>query len=99
MQNSANIPNLSFQCDAAFSRALHGPYRMPGTRLRIETPPESRYRKGIIGSIVSISSSGNLISSNLRSLTNTIHGRAPLAPDRGPVEGMSQDSDCGWKGS
>src|SRR5262249_43386682 len=58
-----------------------------GIRFLRGTPPQARYRKGIIGEISSIHSSGNFRLKMFWSLTKMIQGRAPFALERGPTSG------------
>src|SRR5262252_8878970 len=86
----ANIATRLMTGVAARSTARQNPNAAPGMKLRIDNPPERRYRSGISGRTLSTRHSGNSASNLSRSRSNTIQGSAPLAPDRGPSPWNSQ---------
>src|SRR5262249_23969517 len=97
--SSANIANL-LVCDCkARSNKAHVECVKPGIRFRSDTPPDTRYRNGRNGSIFSTRNSGNFISNCARSLSRTIQGSAPFAPDNGPVDANVHSRASGKNGS
>jgi 4-amino-4-deoxy-L-arabinose transferase-like glycosyltransferase len=96
---SANIAHLPIQGSINCSSRRQNGNVMAGTRLRRDTPPESKYLNGVPGLIRLISHSGNSCSNRARSRTKRIHGSAPFAPDNGPTGWNCQSDAFGSNGS
>ena len=96
---SANIPTLSFHGLKSHSNLFQSPKDQLGAKFFREIPPDTRYLKGMVVLMLTICHPGNSLSNWALSLSNIIHGKAPFAPDSGPVRGNSQFVASGRKGS
>ncbi len=85
--------------DMAASRVFQSRKVTLGINVLSDTPPDTRYRNGMNGLMISTLSCGKLAANSSLSLSKMIQGKAPFAPDSGPLDGIVQPVESGWNGS
>jgi hypothetical protein len=93
----ANIAQAFIQVSIQSSSRAHIGNVHAGIRVRMDTPPETKYRKGIRGSIRETWSSGNCDSSILRSRLKIIQREGAIGAGKGAVTRMTPVTYMGFE--